>query len=178
MNFTQDEIEDALEMIRPRVPQTPAYAWPLLAKRAGLEVIVKHENHTPTGSFKARGGLVFIERLRRKQLPPGLVTATRGNHGQSIAMGAKAAGIPALIVVPEGNSIEKNAAMTAFGGDVIIAGNDFDEARQVAAREGAARGFLTVPSFHRDIVNGVATYAWELFTQWRDIDVVFVPIGM
>ena len=95
MNFTQDEIEDALETIRSRVPQTPAYAWPLLAKRAGLEVIVKHENHTPPGSFKARGGLVFIERLRRKQLPPGLVTATRGNHGQSIAMGAKLSDVSA-----------------------------------------------------------------------------------
>lgn len=178
MHITDDEIADAVSILRPRVPPTPAYAWPLLAARLGLEVIVKHENHTPTGSFKARGGLVYMERLRRAALPPGVVTATRGNHGQSIAMGARAAGIPALIVVPGGNSVEKNAAMRAFGGEVLIAGEDFDAARARAAAEAKARGYRMVPSFHRDLVQGVATYALELFSDWQGIDVVFVPVGM
>ena len=178
MQFTQDEIADAVAILRPRVPPTPAYAWPLLTARLGLEVIVKHENHTPTGAFKARGGLVYMERLRRAGLPPGVVTATRGNHGQSIAMGAQAAGIPALIVVPEGNSPEKNAAMRAFGGEVLIAGEDFDAARVLAAAEAEARGYRMVPSFHRDLVQGVATYAAELFADWQGIDVVFAPVGM
>ena len=106
------------------------------------------------------------------------MTATRGNHGQSIAIGAREVGIPALIVVPEGNSAEKNAAMEAFGGELLIAGRGFDEARQVAAREGAARQFLMVPPFHREIVKGVATYGWELLTEVPDLDAVFVPIGM
>ncbi|TKD17839.1 threonine dehydratase [Rhodobacter capsulatus] len=178
MQFTKEEIADAVAILRPRVPPTPAYAWPLLAARLGLEVIVKHENHTPTGAFKARGGLVYMERLRRAGLPPGVVTATRGNHGQSIAIGARAAGIPALIVVPKGNSPEKNAAMRAFGGEVLIAGEDFDAARGRAAAEAAARGYRMVPSFHRDLVQGVATYALELFADWQGIDVVFAPVGM
>lgn len=178
MKFTSEEIEAALALVRGGVPPTPAHAWPLLAQRAGLEVIVKHENHTPTGSFKARGGLVYVARLGQGRRPPGLVTATRGNHGQSIAIAARAAGLSALIVVPEGNSAEKNAAMRAFGGEVMIAGADFDAARGRAAAEAAARGWLMVPSFHRDLVAGVASYAWELFHDWQKIDVVFVPVGM
>ena len=178
MHYTRDEIDAALAIVRPRVPPTPAFAWPLLAQRAGLEVIVKHENHTPTGSFKARGGLVYVARLCLGARPRGLVTATRGNHGQSIAIAARAAGLPALIVVPEGNSAEKNAAMRAFGGELLIAGQDFDAARAIAAREAEARGYRMVPSFHRDLVAGVASYAWELFSDWQGIDVVFVPVGM
>src|SRR5215470_10379658 len=139
--FSLDELHAATAVVRSLVPPTPAYAWPLLARRTGVEVIVKHENHTPTGSFKARGGLVYVDMLRReKRLPPGLVTATRGNHGQSVAIAAKQAGIPALIVVPEGNSVEKNAAMEAFGGELIVAGKDFDEARAVAAGLVSERG--------------------------------------
>lgn len=178
MQLTQDDIEDALNVVRRVVPPTPAYAWPLLARETGVEVIVKHENHTPTGSFKARGGLVFVDALKRTGLPKGLITATRGNHGQSIAIGARQAGIPSVIVVPEGNSREKNAAMEAFGGELLISGRDFDEARRVAASEASRRDFQFVTSFNRDIVRGVATYGWELFTQHADLDAVFVPIGM
>jgi len=177
--FTIQEIDQATKVVRSFIPATPAYAWPLLAKRAGVEVVVKHENHTPTGSFKARGGLVYVNSLEQgKSLPAGLVTATRGNHGQSIAVGAARAGIPALIVVPEGNSVEKNAAMEAFGGELIIAGKDFDESRAVAQQIQQDRGYHFIPSFHRTLVLGVATYAYELFSQHADLDTVYVPIGM
>lgn len=177
--FTLDELKAATAIVRTTVPPTPAYAWPLLARRTGVDVIVKHENHTPTGSFKARGGLVYVELLRRAgNLPQGLVTATRGNHGQSIALAASRLGIPAAIVVPEGNSTEKNAAMAAFGGELIVAGKDFDESRVIAAQIQRERGYHFVPSFHRDLVKGVATYAHELFTSHPDLDVVHVPIGM
>jgi threonine dehydratase len=142
-------------------------------------VIAKHENHTPTGSFKARGGLVYVETLRRQgRLPRGLVTATRGNHGQSVSIAARQAGIPALIVVPEGNSPEKNAAMEALGGELIVAGADFDEARAAAEQIADERGYHFVPSFHRSLVMGVATYAHELLTSCTGLDRVYVPIGM
>ncbi len=161
------------------VPPTPAYAWPLLRKRVGAEVVVKHENHTPTGSFKARGGLVYVDALLRAgPKPKGLVTATRGNHGQSVAAAATRNGIPAVIVVPEGNSSEKNAAMEAFGGELVTAGKDFDESRVIAAEIQRERGYHFVPSFHRDLVRGVATYAHELFVGHSDLAAVYVPIGM
>ncbi len=161
------------------VAPTPAYRWPLLTQRTGTQVTVKHENHTLTGSFKARGGLTYVDALRRSgALPKGLVTATRGNHGQSVAIAAAHNGIPALIVVPEGNSTEKNAAMTAFGGEVVTAGKDFDESRAIAAELQTRRGYHYVPSFHRDIVVGVATCALELFTRAAALDVVYVPVGM
>jgi threonine dehydratase len=179
MLFTLDELEDAVATVRTFVFPTPTYAWPLLARRIGAEVVVKHENHTPTGSFKARGGLTYVDALRRAgQMPTGLVTATRGNHGQSVAIAAAHNGIPAIIVVPEGNSSEKNAAMEAFGGQLMIAGKDFDESRAIAADLQHQRGYHFVPSFHREIVKGVATYALELFTSRADLDVVYVPIGM
>lgn len=177
--FSRDELVEATTVVRSLVPATPAYAWPLLARRIGTEVIAKHENHTPTGSFKARGGLVYVDWLRREgRLPRGFTTATRGNHGQSVAIAAKRAGIPALIVVPQGNSAEKNAAMEAFGGELMVAGRDFDEARTHATRIASERNFHFVPSFHRKIVLGVATYAHELFANWPDIGRVYVPIGM
>ena len=176
--FTLSELDAATDIVRSLVPITPAYAWPLLAQRLGVEVIVKHENHTPTGSFKARGGLVYVDSLRQSGLPKGLVTATRGNHGQSVAIAAKRNGLPCLIVVPEGNSTEKNAAMAGFGGEVVIAGKDFDESRGIAAEMGRERGYHMVPSFHRELVKGVATYAMELFQAWSDLDAVYVPIGM
>lgn len=177
--FTLDELDAATGIVRTLVPPTPAYAWPLLARHAGLEVVVKHENHTPTGSFKARGGLVYGESLRRSgKLPNGLVTATRGNHGQSVAIAARRLGIPCVIVVPEGNSAEKNAAMEAFGGELVTAGKDFDESRVVAAQIQHNRGYHFVPSFHKELVKGVATYARELFEACGDLDVVYVPIGM
>lgn len=177
--FTLNELEAATAIVRTFVPPTPAYAWPLLRKRTGVEVVVKHENHTPTGSFKARGGLVYIDALRRAgELPKGLVTATRGNHGQSVAVGASRNGIPSVIVVPRGNSIEKNAAMQAFGAEIVIAGKDFDESREQAAKIQQERCYHLVPPFHREIVKGVATYAHELFTTAANLDVVYVPIGM
>lgn len=177
--FTLDELEATTAIVRTFVPPTPAYAWPLLAVRTGAEVIVKHENHTPTGSFKARGGLVYVDALRRAdRMPRGLVTATRGNHGQSVAIAAARNGLPAVIVVPEGNSSEKNAAMQAFGGQLVTAGKDFDESRAIAAEIQRERGYHFVPSFHRELVKGVATYAHELFTSHADLDVVYVPIGM
>jgi threonine dehydratase len=177
--FTLDELDAATATVRALVPPTPAYAWPLLAKRLGAEVVVKHENHTPTGSFKARGGLVYVDALcRGGAQPKGLVTATRGNHGQSIAIAGARNGIPVAIVVPHGNSREKNAAMEAFGAELITAGTDFDESRGVAAQIRDERGYHFVPSFHRDLVKGVATYALELFSSHADLDVVYVPIGM
>jgi threonine dehydratase len=177
--FTLDELEAAIPIVRRVVPPTPAYVWPLLAKRAGTEVVVKHENHTPTGSFKARGALTYVEALRRTgRMPAGLVTATRGNHGQSVAVAAARGGIPAILVVPEGNSREKNAAMEAFGGQLVTAGKDFDDSRAVAARIQRERGYHFVPSFHRELVKGVATYAHELFAFSPDLDVVYVPIGI
>jgi threonine dehydratase len=166
--FTLDELEAAIPIVRSFVPPTPAHAWPLLAARIGAEVIVKHENHTPTGSFKARGALTYVDAWRRAgRMPAGLVTATRGNHGQSVAVAAAQSGIPAILVVPEGNSREKNAAM-----------EDFDESRAIAAEIQRERGYHFVPSFHRDLVKGVATYALELFQGCSDLDVVYVPIGM
>jgi threonine dehydratase len=177
--FTLDELHDAATSIRAVVPPTPAYAWPLLAKRVGPSVVVKHENHTPIGAFKVRGGLVYVNALCRAEPDlKGLVTATRGNHGQSIALAAARHKVPVVIVVPEGNSREKNAAMEAFGAELVTAGKDFDESRVIAAEIQKQRGYHYVPAFHRDLVRGVATYAYELFSSFADLDVVFVPIGM
>ncbi len=177
--FTLDELATTAAAVRELVPPTPAYAWPLLARKVGAQVIVKHENYTPTGSFKARGGLAYVDALRRAGgMPKGLVTATRGNHGQSVAIAAARNGIPAVIVVPEGNSIEKNAAMEALGGELVTAGKDFDESRAIAAQIQRQRGYHFVPSFHRELVKGVATYAHELLTSCIDLDAVYAPIGM
>jgi threonine dehydratase len=177
--FTLDELHEAAASIRTIVPPTPAYAWPLLAKRVGASVVVKHENHTPVGAFKVRGGLVYVDALRRAAPNlKGLVTATRGNHGQSIALAAARHKIPVVIVVPEGNSREKNAAMEALGAELVTAGKDFDESRVTAGEIQKQRGYHYVPSFHRDLVRGVATYAHELFSSFADLDVVYVPIGM
>ena len=173
------EVEAAATAVYAAMPPTAQYAWPLRARRTGCEVWVKHENHTPTGAFKVRGGLVYMERLRRREPTlPGVVSATRGNHGQSIAVAAARVGIPATIVVPQGNSVEKNAAMRAFGAELIEAGHDFDAAREEARRLASARGLAMVPSFHRDLVCGVATYALELFRAAPSLDTVYVPIGL
>ena len=177
--FTLDELAAAAAIVRAIMPPTPAYAWPLLAARTGATVIVKHENHTPTGAFKVRGGLVYVDALGRNGTKlHGLVTATRGNHGQSVTLAAARNGIPCVIVIPEGNSPEKNAAMEAFGGQLIVAGKDFDESRAVAMQMEREQGYHFVPSFHRDLVKGVATYALELFSIYADLDVAYVPIGM
>jgi threonine dehydratase len=176
--FTARELEDAARLVHAHMAPTPQYAWPLLAERTGATVWVKHENHTPAGAFKIRGGITLIDWLRRTDPAcPGIVTATRGNHGQSQARAARAAGLRALVYVPRGNSPEKNAAMRAFGAELVEHGNDFDEAREEAFRVGAAEGLFIVPPFHTELVRGVATYAWELFTAKPDLDTVYVPIG-
>ncbi|MBK1636370.1 threonine dehydratase [Rhodovulum adriaticum] len=176
--FTRDEIEAAAALVHAQMPPTPQYAWPLLEQELGCEVWVKHENHTPTGAFKVRGALTFIDWLKRTHPDcPGIVTATRGNHGQGQAMAATAAGMTAKIYVPEGNSVEKNAAMRAFGGQVIVHGADFDTARAEAMRVAEEEGLFPVPPFHPELVRGVATYALELFTAQPDLDTVYVPIG-
>ncbi len=177
--FDLPALEAASEVVHAVMPPTPVYAWPLLAARAGAEMWVKHENHTPTGAFKVRGGLVYCDRLLRERPGvAGLVSATRGNHGQSLAFAGRRAGVPVVIVVPHGNSVEKNAAMRAFGAELVEHGRDFDEARTEAARIAAARGLEMVPAFHPDLVCGVATYARELFDAVAEIDTVYVPIGM
>ena len=177
--FSLDDLADAAKVVRTFVAPTPVYNWPLLEQRTGVKVFVKHENHTPTGAFKARGGLVYVDALRRAgQLPKGLVTATRGNHGQSVAVAAARNGIPAVVVVPDGNAQEKNAAIRAFGAELMVAGADFDESRVVATRIAKEREYHLVPAFHPELVKGVATYAHELFTTIADLAVVYVPIGM
>jgi len=153
-------------------------SWPLLSQAAGANVWVKHENHTPTGAFKIRGGITFIDWLRRAHPESvGICTATRGNHGQSQTRAAVAAGLKARIYVPFGNSVEKNAAMRAFGADLVEFGEDFDTAKDEAIRYAKANGLAVVPPFHRELVRGVASYAYELFQAVPDLHTVYVPIG-
>lgn len=176
--LTRDDIEQAARHLYEVMPATAQYAWPLLAERLGCTVWVKHENHTPTGAFKVRGGLTFVRWLKREHPEvKGIVTATRGNHGQSLALAASALGLKALIVVPQGNSVEKNNAMRGFGGEVVEYGRDFDEAREEAVRLAQAHGLYLVPPFHPELVKGVATYGLELFNAVPDLDTVYVPIG-
>lgn len=176
--FSIDELEAASRLVYGQMKPTPQYAWPLLSERAGATVWVKHENHSPAGAFKVRGGITFIDWLKRTHPEtPGIVTATRGNHGQSQARAATAAGLKAKILVPFGNSLEKNAAMRAFGADLIEFGSDFDEAKIEAMRLADVEGLNIVPPFHRELVRGVATYALEFFSEARDLDTVYVPIG-
>lgn len=176
--LTREDIEQAARQVYEVMPATAQYPWPLLAERLGCSVWVKHENHTPTGAFKVRGGITFMHWLKREHpQAKGIVTATRGNHGQSLAMAAAALGLRALIVVPEGNSTEKNNAMRAFGGELVECGRDFDEAREEAARLAQVHGLYLVPPFHSELVRGVATYALELFSAAPDLDTVYVPIG-
>ncbi len=176
--FTTEELQAATALVHRHMAPTPLYAWPQLARRLGATVWVKHENHGPTGAFKVRGGITFIDWLRRTHPDcPGIVTATRGNHGQSQARAARAAGLRAVVYAPRGNSTEKNAAMRAFGVELHEVGDDFDAAREAAMAAGAAEGLFAVPPFHRELVRGVATYAWEMFTAKPDLHTVYVPIG-
>ncbi|MBS7545848.1 threonine dehydratase [Ancylobacter oerskovii] len=177
--FSLDELEDASRRVHAAFAPTPAYAWPLLAERTGVELWVKHENLTPTGAFKVRGGLIHVERLARENLAPnGLISATRGNHGQSLAFAGRRFGVPVTIVVPEGNSPEKNAAMRALGARLVEHGVDFDAARVEAMRLAERDGLLFAPSFHRDLVLGVASWALELFRLAPRLDALYVPIGL
>ncbi|MGL5866115.1 MAG: pyridoxal-phosphate dependent enzyme [Dermatophilaceae bacterium] len=152
--------------------------WPLLASEVGAQVWVTHENATPTGAFTVRGGLVYLDRLARERPHvTGVVSATRGNHGQSLAYAGRAHGIPVTIVVPQGNSSEKNAAMVGFGAELIVHGDDFQQAREHSVALAEERGLEGVPPFHPDLVAGVATYARELFDAAGPLDAVFVPVG-
>ncbi len=171
-------LASAAEVVHRTLAPTPQFAWPLLARALGTEVWVKHENHLPVGAFKLRGGLVYFDELARREPGcPGVVTATKGNHGQSVGLAARAARLPATIYVPHGNSREKNAAMRALGVELIEHGHDFQAAREEAARAAAARGLHFIPAFHRDLVRGVASYWLEMFDAVPDLDLVFVPIG-
>jgi threonine dehydratase len=177
--FTLPDLEAAAALVHAAFPATPQYAWPLLAERTGAEVWVKHENHTPTGAFKLRGGLVFIDALRRRRPDGvGIISATRGNHGQSLAFAGRRHGVPVTIVVPQGNSREKNAAMRGFGARLIEAGADFEAARDEAMRLAAAEGLEFAPSFAPELVCGVATWALELFRGAPPLDALYVPIGL
>lgn len=176
--FSTEELIAACERVHADMPPTPAYSWPLINDRVGAHVWVKHENHTPTGAFKVRGAITFIDWLLREHpVARGIVTATRGNHGQGQARAATQAGLIAKILVPFGNAVEKNAAMRAFGADLIEFGKDFDTARLEAKRISEDEGLFMVPPFHRELVRGVATYAYEFFTAHSDLDTVYVPIG-
>ena len=176
--FDMNELTDAAALVHCVVPPTPQYAWPKLARRTGCTVWVKHENHTPTGAFKVRGGLVYLARLRQRDPDVrGVISATRGNHGQSIAFAAARDGISATIFVPRGNSPDQNSAI-ACNAKVAEFGRDFDEAKHEALRVAAAEGLHFIPSFHRDLVLGVASYALELFRSVEALDAVYVGVGM
>ena len=172
-------LREAADLVHRTIPPTPQICWPLLNRRIGADVWVKHENHTPIGAFKLRGGLVYMDRLIvREPDVKGIISATRGNHGQSIAFAAARAGLKATIVVPYGNSIEKNAAMEALGAELVEHGHDFQAALEFAMIEAGKRGLHLVPSFHNDLVEGVSSYSLELFEAVPDIDTFYVPIGL
>ena len=175
---TLDAFQDAAAFVHETLDPTPQIAWPLLAERTGAEVWVKHENHTPIGAFKVRGGLVFMDDLRRHGPVEGVIAATRGNHGQSIAFAAARLGIASTLVVPEGNAAGKNAAMGAFGGELVVHGADFEAAYEHAQAIAAERRYVMVPSFDERLVRGVGTYALELFTTVPGLDAVYVPVGL
>ncbi|MDP6183436.1 MAG: threonine dehydratase [Gammaproteobacteria bacterium] len=171
--------EAAQEMIYRTIDPTPQIVWPLIAERCGTEVWVKHENHLPTGAFKVRGGLVYAQHLKRNLADSdGVIAATRGNHGQSVAFAARQHGLSALIVVPEGNSRDKNRAMQAYGAELHEYGRDFDEALAHAKRLSEDRGLVLFPSFDPLLIEGVGTYGIEFFRAVPDLDTVYVPIGL
>jgi threonine dehydratase len=177
MMFTPEEIKAAQDCVYVSLPPTPQFEWPLLSEALGTKVWVKHENHQPVGAFKIRGGLTYMQALmHREQQLKGVISATRGNHGQSIGFAARKYGVRATIVVPHGNSLEKNAAMRALGVELIEHGAEFQESREYAAKIAQERGLHFVPSFHRDLLLGVMTY-WIEFFQAVQPDVTYVPIG-
>ena len=176
--LTRPDLDAAAAIVAERVPVTPAYRWPLLEQVTGTPTWVKHEDATPTGAFKVRGGLVFVRRLLESGRPvAGLIAATRGNHGQSVAYAGREYGVAVTIVVPEGNSPDKNASMAAFGARLIVHGRDFQESLEEALRLADAEGLVPVPPFHPDLIAGVATGAAELHDQAGRLDVVYVPVG-
>jgi threonine dehydratase len=180
MNFKPDEVEAARRTVYSVMPPTPQYAWPMLRERLGMKVWVKHENHTPAGAFKVRGGLTYFAGLAAAGAKGGVVTATRGNHGQSVGYAARKYGLGATIVVPRGNSVEKNAAMRTLSATLVEHGDDFQAAREHAAKLATDQRLHMVPSFHRDLIKGVMSYwveFFESFARGEEPAVVFVPIG-
>ncbi|HJV52167.1 MAG TPA: threonine dehydratase [Noviherbaspirillum sp.] len=174
----RNALEAAAQIIYRAMPPTPQYAWPLLREALGTEVWVKHENHTPTGAFKVRGGLVYMHELaRRAPQVKGVISATRGNHGQSVGFAVRRQGLQATIVVPHGNSKEKNAAMRALGVNLVEHGKEFQESREHAARLADEQQLHMIPSFHHDLVSGVASYWMEFLSAQPELDTIFVPIG-
>ncbi|MGI9374132.1 MAG: threonine dehydratase [Hyphomicrobiales bacterium] len=178
MLFSQSQFEIAQDIVYQSIVPTPQYAWPLLNKRLGGDVWVKHENHTPTGAFKIRGGLVHLGLLKARGHSGGVISATRGNHGQSLAVAGAKEGLPVTIVAPENNSTEKNAAMRAQGAELLLVGKDFDESADYAYKLAQERGLHMVPSFHEELCLGVSTYGHELFSAVPYIHTVYVPIGL
>ncbi|MEE8499645.1 MAG: threonine dehydratase [Kiloniellales bacterium] len=173
------DIVSAAELIYRHLEPTPQYCWPLICERAGTEVWVKHENHTPIGAFKVRGGLVYVdELLEREPGVAGVIAATRGNHGQSVAFAARSAGLDAVVVVPHGNSVEKNRAMGALGAELVEHGQDFNAAYDYAKDLAQERGLHLFPSYHPTLVRGVATFSLELLRALPELDTVYVPIGL
>ncbi len=176
---TRERLETAAAIVSAHMAPTPLIRWPLLELRTGAEVWVKHENHTAIGAFKIRGGLNFMAKLKDSQPDcPGVITATRGNHGQSVALAASLVGMQATVLVPRGNNPEKNAAMRAFGAELIEHGDDFQEAYEHSATLAAGLGLHPIPAYHPWLIEGVGTYALELFGGQPDLDTVYVPIGM
>ena len=176
---TLAQIREAQDVLYRYMPPTPQYSWPLINQRLGAEVWIKHENHTPVGAFKIRGALIYAEWLKQTQPDlKGIVAATRGNHGQGVAMAAGMHGISCVIVVPHGNSVEKNRAMVAQDAELLEQGEDFQESLECARTLAAKRGFVMIDSFHERLVMGTATYALELFEKAPTLDRIYVPIGL
>jgi threonine dehydratase len=177
--LTLERIEAAADLVHRTVGASPQICWPLLSQRVGAETWVKHENHLPTGAFKVRGGAAYVAHLRRDQPNVrGVIAATRGNHGQSIAFAARHFGLPCVIVVPHGNSRSKNAAMRAYGAELIETGHDFQAAYEATQAIAEERGLHFVRSFHPWLLDGVATYGWELMRAAGDLSTIYVPIGL
>ena len=173
------DIEAAAQVVYRAFQATPQYRWDLLSQRLGTDCWVKHENHTPVGAFKIRGGLTYFDKLRQEgALPREVLSATRGNHGQSIAWAARLHGVACTIVVPVGNSVEKNAARRALGAQLVEHGEDFQASREHALRLAQERSAHMVPSFDIGLVRGVSTYWWEFFRAVPAMDLAYVPIGL
>jgi threonine dehydratase len=179
MKIDLEKLESAAAVVYRHMLPTPQICWPLLSQRCGCEVWVKHENHTPIGAFKVRGGLVYMDRRAQSETTTrGVITATRGNHGQSIAFAARCYHLPVTVVVPYGNNPEKNAAMDAFGAQLMEYGHDFQAAYEYSRERAQANRLHWVPSFHPRLVRGVASYALELFRAVAELDTVYAPIGL
>ena len=176
MKLSRKELDAAVALVHATMPPTPQLSWPLLNQRAACEVWVKHENHTPIGAFKVRGGLFMMQALKERGVQ-GVISATRGNHGQSLAFAGRKLGMRVVVVAPHGNSRDKNAAMRAWGAELIEHGRDFDEAKDHAAKLAREQGLEYIGPFHLELVAGVASYAFELFSAVADLDSVYVPIG-